>query len=206
MLKSYFAPNLLFYVTVPFQGKTQPYLISRFPRIFWAGKRESLIFVIAPKDKANVLKRLVPPLALEKGKALVKLLEEEDEIWRGFDKYEAKKEKAKACFNKRKKLAEDFPNWAFANYLIGYPLFMTGEREEGLKYLKKAVQLEPSAFYHIALASAYATVGDRENALEEIKKVQGRGKWCKPCLCLSSSVSIVQGGEMERSGGIDKKH
>lgn len=158
------------YLTLPTRKETLEYPISSFTRIWWAGRKENLILLIIPEEKLTLTKRLIPPEALKKAKEYVKLQEEESTLLKSYNNLEEKIERIKVCFEVRRRIVNNFPNWAFANYLIGYPLFMTGKREEGLKYLKKAYRLERSPFYLIALSSAYLTQGNIKEAIKVLRE------------------------------------
>jgi len=65
-------------------------------------------------------------------------------------------------YKKALKINNDFPN---ANYNLGYTLRLEGKLRESIPYLEKALRLQPHyPDAHIALAQAYWSLNDFENA------------------------------------------
>jgi tetratricopeptide (TPR) repeat protein len=160
------------YVLIPPHKKVVEYPSSTFPSLWWAGRRDNIALLIVPASKLPILRKIIPEEALEKGRALIQLFKAERKLLSKAKAYEERIKSIKDCLEARKKIASMFPKWAFANYLYGYPLFMTGGGKEGLNYLEKARRLEPSSFYHLALASAYAEAGELEKAWEEMRECE----------------------------------
>ena len=73
-------------------------------------------------------------------------------------------DKAIEMYQKALAIDNDFAN---ANYNLGYTLRLVGRLEEAIPYLKKALRLQPNyPDAHIALAQAYWTLNDFEQAWE----------------------------------------
>jgi tetratricopeptide (TPR) repeat protein len=160
------------YVLIPPHKKVFEYPLSTFPAIWWAGRRDNIALLIVPASKSQIVRQIIPQEAIEKGRALVQLFKAERKLLSKAKAPEEKIKSIKDCLEARKKIASMFPKWAFANYLYGYPLFMTGGGKEGLNYLEKARRLEPSAFYYLALVSAYVEAGKFEKAWEEMRECE----------------------------------
>lgn len=169
IINGYDPKGKLLYVTLPREREAVAYPYDLFPILWWAGRREAIALLIIPQDKKKLVLSLLPPRSLEKGEVL-KHIWEEEQFYGKEEEFPRLAEKIIHYLEKRKSIVKSFPNWAYAYYLAGYPLFMLEDKKEGLDMLEKARELEPSLFYRLALASAYATLTQYNKARKELEK------------------------------------
>jgi len=162
----------VFYVWNSLNNRTDEVPYSVADLSWWKGRGEGEIFLIFPKEKQELVKKLVPSEAFQKGKEIAHMIDNEEESGRMAEKmdYEEKAREARYLMEERMRLVKEYPRWAYAYYLAGYPLFMIEGKEEGFRMLEKAERMASSPFYSLALASAYATQGRYEEAVRTIKR------------------------------------
>jgi hypothetical protein len=170
LVMGYDESKKVFYVWNSLNNKADEVPYSVADLSWWKGRGEGEIFLIFPKEKQELVKKLVPSDAFQKGKEIAHIINDE-ESGRMAEKmdYEEKAREARYLMDERMRLVKEYPSWAYAYYLAGYPLFMIEGKEEGLRMLEKAERMASSPFYSLALASAYATQGRYEEAVRKIK-------------------------------------
>ena len=135
----------------------------------WAGREEGEALLIVPRELKETVLKMVSSEAVKRGRDLFSLYESENiSVINGESSHINRTTTFESLMEARKNLLKQYPNWAYAYYLFGYPLFMATREVDGLKLLEKACELEPSPFYHLRLASAYTTLGNYQKALKKI--------------------------------------
>jgi len=170
IISGYDEEQNLLYLIPPGRKEAEGYPQDTLTLGLWAGKKEGEILLIIPKKEEKRVKRLLPAEALERGRELLHLREEESAFAQKTKGYVSLSEQVESFIEERRGLAKRHPDWAYAYYLAGYPLLMLQGNKEGLKMSKKACELEASPYYHLALASAYLKIADYKKAREEIKR------------------------------------